>query len=190
MSNEHLKIIYSAERQGWQHFVTPDELWFYLSKITKFSGYWRMKHSQKRKSIWFKQKWYSQSHEISSGFTLSTPFQQDKYVMWRTISNIFHNQFLRFVQNQGGFILWFMQTMLNRTWLENLKNLINQTPLKLLIFFYTLLIWIHQTSFYLIIWKIILKDISMLRKRHFFWEFRSLWKEFRWPPWKPRSESR
>jgi hypothetical protein len=31
MSNELLRIVRSIEYQGWQYFITLDELWFYLS---------------------------------------------------------------------------------------------------------------------------------------------------------------
>jgi hypothetical protein len=38
MSNELLTIMRSAEYQGWQYFITLDELWFYL--LTDYEIIW------------------------------------------------------------------------------------------------------------------------------------------------------
>jgi hypothetical protein len=84
---------------------------FIYQQITKLSRCGTVNRSWNRKAYNSDQKWCSQSHRILSRFTLSMSFWKEKYLMQRTISNISWNQFLLCVQNLGGIVSSFMQTM-------------------------------------------------------------------------------
>jgi hypothetical protein len=102
MPNDLLRIVRSAEHQGWQYFITFDELWFDLSIDSEIIELPDRQSPQKGRGIDSGKKQWSQSHEIFTGFTFSMSFQKEEHLMRYTIPNIFWNQFLFCIQNLGG----------------------------------------------------------------------------------------
>jgi hypothetical protein len=87
-----------------------------------------------------------------------------KYLMQCTISNIFWNQFLLYVQNLGSIISFFMQTMPNLILLGRLKYFVAQIISNLSYIFHALRIWHHHTSIHLDIWSIVWKKFLSFRR--------------------------
>jgi hypothetical protein len=164
----------SIEYQGWQYFITLDELWFYLS--TDCEIIWLPDgESPSERERHMIQATNGVHNHMESSLVSRCRHLSKKYLMRCTISNIFWNKFCVCVQNMAGVVSSIKQTMPGLIRPGGFKYFLIQILSELRHILSIFQISHHHISIYLNIRSIVWREIHILRKKHFISEFIKFW---------------